>query len=65
MRMEMLIAATAFLTGHARTNIGLVSFHGINKNNVAKHAENEKLKMPRIIIMLMITIKKIISLFAA
>lgn len=54
----MLIAATAFLTGHARTNIGLVSFHGINKNNVAKHAKNEKLKMPSIIIMLMITIKK-------
>lgn len=59
MRMEALIAATTVLTGHARTNTELVWIHGMNKKNVAKHTENEKLKMPRMMIMLMITTKTI------
>lgn len=68
MRMEALIAATTVLTGHARTNTELVWLHGMNIKNVAKHAENEKLKMPRMMTTLMTTTKTIHifkSLFAA
>lgn len=57
--MKVLIAATTVLMVHARTNSGLILFHGMNKNNVAKHAENEKLKMLSMMIMLMIIKKKI------
>lgn len=49
-RMEAPIAATTVLTDHARTNTGLVCIHGMNKNYVAKHAENERHKMPRMMI---------------
>lgn len=55
--MEVLIAVTAVLIGRAKTNTALVLCHGMNKNNVAKHAENEKFKMPSMMITLTITAK--------
>lgn len=54
----MLIAATIVSIGHARTNTGLVLCHGMNKSNVAKHAENEKLRVPSMMITFMITQRK-------